>query len=79
MILSVIFYGFIAYVLYRLIFGFIIPVYRTTQKVRKGFREMNERMRQAAGQYPGNGQPTPESPRTKAASGDYIEFEEIKD
>ena len=59
-------------------FDLIIPVYRTTKQVKKGFKEMNERMndhmtqqRQQAAQ--------PEQPqKPKEKPGDYIEYEEIK-
>jgi hypothetical protein len=44
MILSFLFFAFIAYLLFRLVFDFVIPIYRTTKKVKRTFREMNERM-----------------------------------
>jgi hypothetical protein len=79
MILRFLFYVFLFYMLYRLVFDFIIPVYRTTKKVKRGFREMNERMRQHTQGV------TPESPQVEKQKtadnkpGDYIEFEELKD
>jgi len=79
MIFSLLFYGFLVYLLYRLVFHFIIPVYRTTKQVKKGFREMQEKM------YQQNNQPfSDNSSTTKTKStgdkqmGDYIDFEEIK-
>ena len=65
--------------LYKLVFDFILPVYRTTKKVKQGFREMNERMRQHTEGF------TPEKPQVEkqknegTRAGDYIEFEELKD
>jgi hypothetical protein len=78
MILSFLFYAFIAYLLYKLVFGFIIPVYRTTKKVKQGFREMNERMRQEAGYNEQSSRTKVESTAPNKDEGDYIEFEEVK-
>ena len=64
--------------LYKLVFNFIIPIYRTTKQVKKGFREMNERMQQAEGFPPQNTQAQkPKAEQTKP--GEYIDFEEVKD
>jgi hypothetical protein len=71
------FYLFLAYILYQLVFKFIIPIYRTTRQVKKGFREMQERMNdQAQGQPPFGSQAQPRT-EEKGSLGDYIEFEEI--
>ena len=35
---------FLIYILYRLIFDFIIPIYNTTKKVKKQFGEMHNKM-----------------------------------
>ena len=79
MILSFLFFAFLAYLLFRLVFDFILPIYRTTKKVKRTFREMNERMQQ---QNHSNGpqQETPkQAPQKKTTLGDYIDFEEVKD
>ena len=78
--LSFIFLAFVAYLVFRLVFDFVIPIYRTTQKVKKGFRDMQQKMN---GQPP-EAPPNPSShrssaPSTKAPAGDYIDFEEVKD
>lgn len=75
--LSYIFYAFLAYILYRLLFNFIIPIYRTTKQVKKGFRDMQEKMREQTNpdaQQSASGEPKPSVVR----KGDYIDFEEIK-
>ena len=79
MILSVLFYAFLAYLLYRLVFSFIIPIYRTTKQVKKGFRDMQEQMRQHTGpqEQPAQNSQSAKSNTTKV--GDYIDFEEVKD
>ncbi|MGN6166265.1 MAG: hypothetical protein ACTHOF_17165 [Flavisolibacter sp.] len=65
--------------LYKLVFDFIIPVYKTTRRVKNGFKEMNERMRQQAeGFQRQNAQPS--KPKVEQHKpGDYIDFEEVKD
>jgi len=83
------FYILLIYLGYQFIFNFLIPVYRTTQQVRKGFREMSERMDQSNEQ-----QETKEfhdknrnssSQQTQSDSvqgidkvGEYIDFEDVK-
>ncbi|MBL7743477.1 MAG: hypothetical protein JNN00_08410 [Chitinophagaceae bacterium] len=73
-------YGLLAWFLYKLVFGFIIPVYRTTRQMKKKFREMQERMQEEQLKQQGFGpQPTQAgSTSSKVPSGDYIDFEEIK-
>lgn len=68
---------FLIYILYKLIFEFIIPVYQSTQKIRKQFGKMQTKMQQdmnAANARNATPQPEPKVKR----EGDYIEFEEIK-
>lgn len=73
--------GLLAFILFRFIFRFVIPVYRATKQVRKKFREFEtrqqEEVQQEEGFNPNNGTPPkkerPKSDRDK----DYIEFEEI--
>jgi hypothetical protein len=63
---------------YKFIFDFIIPIYRTTRQVKKGFREMNDRMNQHMQQQQGQFTPKEEPQKPQQKEGDYIEFEEIK-
>jgi hypothetical protein len=72
--LSYIFYFFLAYLAYQLVFKFILPIYRTTRQVKRGFRDMKERMNGQAAE------PAPSTARPKGKTvGDYIDFEEIKE
>ncbi len=77
--ITYLFYFFLAYLLYQLVFKFILPIYRTTKQVKRGFRDMHERMN---GHANANGSQknsrSPKSSGTKKA-GDYIDFEEVKD
>jgi hypothetical protein len=72
---------FFLYLLYKIIFDFIIPVYQTTkqvkQKVNKMQQDINEHVnRQQQNTYKSN----TETKTTSSASSkdDYIEFEEVK-
>lgn len=79
-ILRFLFYAFLLYLAFRLVFDFIIPVYKTTKRVRKGFREMQDRMNQHTGQYQQQeNYPKQNQTDNKTDAGDYIDFEEIKD
>ena len=77
---SLLFYGFLIYLLYRLVFHFIIPLYKTTKQVKKSFRNMQDQMRQHTDPY-GQQQPQNNPQKKPGASkvGDYIDFEEVKD
>lgn len=79
------------YLLYKLIFDFILPVYQTTKRVRKQFREVQSTMQaqmQAHMQAQQNAQrnasaqgfstPNPPPKSSGGKVGDYIDFEEIK-
>jgi hypothetical protein len=46
--MTYIFYAILLYLLYRFIVGFVIPVVRTTSKVKKQFNAMKEQMEGAA-------------------------------
>jgi hypothetical protein len=75
----VIFDLFLFYLLYKVVFDFIIPVYNTTKKVKKQFGEMQHKMdemnrQQQANQYSSK----VKEPAPKSKSDDYIDFEEIK-
>ena len=74
---------FVLYLLYKLIFDFIIPVAKTTSKVKKQFSEMSAQMQEKMNQQAAASQNAhaPVSNTTTASKGkndDYIEFEEIK-
>jgi hypothetical protein len=74
MLFRAILYGLLIYLVYKFIFDLIIPVYKTTQKIKKGFSDMHNQMNQQ--------QSSPQSPTKesvpKEKTGDYIDFEELK-
>ena len=80
-ILGFLFLAFVAYLVFRLVFDFILPVYRTTRRVRKSFREMHERMNQPTEQHrqQENYSKQNQGNNNKGGIGEYIDFEEVKD
>jgi hypothetical protein len=69
----------LAYFLYKFIFGFILPIYRTTKQVKKQFGEMKEKINEQFGQTNNYSQTTTtEVPPPKSKNKDYIDFEEVK-
>jgi len=73
---------FAIYILYRLVFDFIIPIYNTTKRVKKQFGEMHDKMQEQMNKY--NQQQTTASkvnePKVNEPKKDeeYIDYEEIK-
>ena len=85
MYLRFLLYAFLIYLLYRLIFHFIIPVYKTTKQVKKQFRDMHSRMEEQMNQqasFTGDSKDKQaddlKKSTTKERGGDYIDFEELK-
>ena len=77
MILSFLFFTFVAYLVFKLVFDFLLPVYKTTRQMRQKFREMNEQMRGQRSQPDAQQKNNAES--TKSTLGEYIDFEDVKD
>ena len=75
---------FVLYLLYKLVFDFIIPVYQTTKQVKQKVNEMQRTMNEQASQQQRNqytsttNQHTSGQTSPKQKSDDYIEFEEVK-
>jgi len=68
---------FLIYILYKLIFEFVIPLYQSTKKIKKQFGEMQSSMQQDMDAY--GKSKTGGEPETRVKKeGDYIEFEEVK-
>ena len=74
---------FLIYILYKLIFEFIIPIFKATKTVKKQFNEMHNKMQDQVNKM--NQQQTkgtPSSPKQTTTGtpkgGDYIEYEEVK-
>lgn len=71
-------YILLGYLVYRFVTGFLFPVVKTGQQIKKQFDEMQQRM-QDANMQPPPGNSSSESPRPsgKSQAGEYIDFEEI--
>jgi hypothetical protein len=78
---SVIFWTIALYLLYRFIFGFLIPVITASRQMRMKVRQMQEQMNRQNGTNTNSStQSTAGSAKQNAApsKGDYIDFEEVK-
>ena len=71
---------FLIYLLYRLVFHFIIPVYKTTRQVKNQFKDMHNRMQEQMNRQKESFQSatTKKNESPQKPVGDYIEFEEVK-
>jgi len=75
-------YVLLIWFLYQFIFKLVIPVYKTTRTIKKGFREMQEKMNEQYKQQQAQSQPSAayadNNKASKASPDDYIDFEEVK-
>jgi hypothetical protein len=70
---------FLLYILYKLIFDFIIPIYQTTKKVKQQFGDMHNKMQEQMNTFNRQQSATTQTPKQEPAKKeDYIDFEEIK-
>ncbi len=81
-LIRVIFELLVLYLVYKLIFDFIIPVYKTTKQVsqkmgemQRNMNDLNKRSAGSGGQSQANA--AAEKPATPPKE-DYIEYEEVK-
>lgn len=69
---------FVMYLIYKLVFDFIIPIYQTTKQVKQKVGEMqrntNEQMQKQSNQFTD----TPKTTAPKVDKDDYIDYEEVK-
>jgi hypothetical protein len=78
-ILEVVFELFVLYLLYKLVFDFIIPVYQTAKQVKQKVGEMQQKMNEHIKQQEENQfSSTAKDSSTRPGKEDYIEFEEVK-
>jgi len=81
MFLKIISLAFLFYILYRFVFGFLVPVIRATQKIKQGFRNMQQQADESTSRQHTNATDasTGANEKKKEPVGDYIDFEEIKE
>lgn len=80
-IFRIIFELFLFYLLYKLVFDFIIPVFNTTKQVKKQFGDMQNKMREQQDQMNRQQQKNAADaqPKKMAPKDDYIEYEEVRE
>jgi hypothetical protein len=69
---------FLFYLLYKFIFGFVIPIYRTTREVKKKMNEFQQNMHKTAENNRTSNESAAKPTASKPPKEDYIDFEEIK-
>ncbi len=77
---EIIFYAILIYIVYKLVFDFIVPVSNAGKQMKQQFRDAHSRMQEQPNtfhQEQAPGQHTTQQ-RQKNATGEYIDFEEIK-
>ena len=80
---AIIFWIITCYLLYKFIFGFVVPLVSATRQVRTKMKDMQQNVEdfqkaQNAGNSPTENTSGPYSFKPNASKGDYIDFEEIK-
>jgi hypothetical protein len=73
-------YAILIYIAWQFIFNFIIPLYKTTRKIKQGFREMQDRMNSQYNTADKQTSTTSANKQSKSPghSDDYIDYEEVK-
>jgi Tfp pilus assembly protein PilE len=74
---------FVIYIVYKLVFEFIIPVYKTTKHMKQKMSEMQQKMQQQEREQASFNNKFAEpasdlNASKKAFKDDYIEYEEVK-
>ena len=76
--------AFLLYLLYRLVFHFIIPIYKTTRQVKSQFKDMQHRMQEEMNKSSFSKASEDKqaglskNSTSKEQRDDYIDFEEVK-
>ncbi|PUZ28457.1 hypothetical protein DCC81_02945 [Chitinophaga parva] len=78
---------FIGYLLYKFVFNFVVPLFRTTRQVRRQMQDFQQAMQEQARQQQQAQQQMYNNMQQQQANagqpkrpieGDYIDFEEVK-
>jgi hypothetical protein len=75
---DILFIALAFYVVYKLVFDFVVPVYKTTTHVKQQFRNMHDNMQQQANASAKQQTKEPKKEKANTAIGEYIDFEEVK-
>lgn len=69
---------FLVYLLYKLIFDFIVPLYRSAKRVKSQMNKMREKMEQHHATSTSQPEKKPETPKEEEEEGEYIDYEEVR-
>jgi hypothetical protein len=67
---------FLLYLLYKLIFDFIIPIYHTTKQVKQKVNKMQQDVQEHINKQNTTAPPKPQP--TSKKNDDYIDYEDVK-
>jgi hypothetical protein len=75
-----IFYGFLVYLLQKLVFELVVPVNKASKQMREKLHQMQEQQRfqQEQAQTQAKAEPVSAAKTSASTNKDYIEFEEVK-
>jgi len=80
--IKLIFYGLVAYLIYKLVFELIIPVGKASSQMREKIQQMQDQQQFQQQQYQQQSQsyskPQEANKPKETTDKDYIEFEEVK-
>jgi sortase (surface protein transpeptidase) len=68
----------VIYILYKIIFDFIIPVYKASKQVKSNINEFKAKAQQQAQQQNYNQQQAQPTSNAKPVAKEYIDYEEVK-
>lgn len=71
-------YALLIWFIYQFVVKLVIPVYKSSRKIKQGFREMREKMNEQYNQQHAGPISSAQPSQQNAPAGDYIEFEEVK-
>ena len=76
--IRIIVWAIVAYCIYKIVFDFLVPLFRVSKRMRRQVREFQ---RQANGEFQNYQKDNIKSDQAKPAqkAGEYIDFEEIKE
>jgi uncharacterized protein YybS (DUF2232 family) len=79
MLAEVFFWAIVIYLIYKIVFGFVVPVSQAGKQMKQQFQNMHEHMQQQNENFrQQNQQPHNAQQKSKNVVGDYIDFEEVK-
>jgi hypothetical protein len=77
-ILKLLFELFLFYMLYKLVFDFIIPVYRASKRMKEQVGQMQQKMHEQQQKQQREDSYVNTKAAAKPSGKDYIDFEEVK-